>query len=691
MASLQAQAGNRAVAEVVQRAGGADLLTGRARSNSAPADLRGAAASRELAEQEEQRRRVGAVSVEAAAAGRRRPEVAAERRRRVGAVAAEAAAEGRRREEVTEAHRQVGAEAAAAGRRRPEAAAERRRRTAARMNAVAAEHQRAQEAARRRQGTGTEVEPAPPEPVVEPAPPEPVVAETEQVVAPAEQVVAEEAPVTEEAQVAAEEERAAAEEEREAAEEQRGQEEVEQRRRGLRRRLAAIRAKLGQVNEKVDQLLGTEAKADKSKKVLDTPDTMATRVNAPTEAGVRTQAKATSDTGDMQTTAVMGQVGSGINFVTDALGVINDLRTLNTARKSRHDTGPASHKARKDMKGKPLGVASSGSMVVGDLSSMANAAVKNSGNLNGVTALGELTGGATVAFSMIAVLREIPAVWKTYTKKSRLKALDLEAPDAAPKAAGMLQDVLDQLGRAQARLGAATAEQAQGNEPEIDEFAAAVASLNSRLQAEIVELRQYARHKQHTKLAKRVANLGGNSVRTAAGGLAIAAAAGAVTGPAAPAVAGVAAAFLLGNGLYKGARAGSNRYVEARHPDRWARPTLAQDENEAERTEGAGAAGAQGVRRRDAVAEFFKVTKSVKQGERHHMAQKLYALAAGPDVRVGRDVPEDIRRSARALLVVLKAGPDQHHQSEEEWTASLNDPTQQGAWEKEITNQLSSA
>ncbi|MGW2176431.1 hypothetical protein ACWEDZ_30820 [Streptomyces sp. NPDC005047] len=679
MASLQAQAGNRAVAEVVQRSGSADLLTGRPRSNSAPADLRGAAASRELAEQEEQRRRVGAVSAEAAAAGRRRPEAAAERRRRVGAVAAQAAAEGRRREEVTEAHRQVGAEAAAAGRRRPEAAAERRRRTAARMNAVAAVHGQAEEAARRRQGAVTEVEPAPPEPVV---------AETEQVVAPAEQVVAEEAPAAEEAQVVAEEERAAVEEERAAAEEQRSQEEVEQRRRGLRQRLAATGAKLGRVSEKINQLLGTEAKADKSKKVLDTPDTMATRVNAPTEAGVRTQAKATSDTGEMQTTAVMGQVGSGINFVTDALGVINDLRTLNTARKSRNDTGPASHKSRKDMKGKPLGVASSGSMVVGDLSSMANAAVKNSGNLNGVTALGEVTGGATVAFSMIAVLREIPAVWKTYQKKSRLKALDLEAPDAAPRAADMLQDVLDQLGRAQARLGEATAEQTPGTETEIADFAAQVARLNGQLQAEIVGLRQYARHKQHTKLAKRVANLGGNSVRTAAGGLAIAAAAGAVSGPAAPAVAGVAAAFLLGNALYKGARAGSNRYVEARHPDRWARPTLAQDENEAERTEGAGTAG---VRRRDAVAEFFKVTKSVKQGERHHMAQKLYALAAGPEVRVGRDVPEEIRRSARALLVVLKAGPDQHHQSEEEWTASLNDPAQQGAWEKEITNQLSSA
>ncbi|MGW8871366.1 hypothetical protein ACWGN8_37720, partial [Streptomyces sp. NPDC055768] len=561
----------------------------------------------------------------------------------------------------------------------PEAAAERRRRTAARMNAVAAVHGQAEEAARRRQGAVTEVEPAPPEPVV---------AETEPVVAPAEQVVAEEAPAAEEAQVVAEEERAAVEEERAAAEEQRSQEEVEQRRRGLRQRLAATGAKLGRVSEKINQLLGTEAKADKSKKVLDTPDTMATRVNAPTEAGVRTQAKATSDTGEMQTTAVMGQVGSGINFVTDALGVINDLRTLNTARKSRNDTGPASHKSRKDMKGKPLGVASSGSMVVGDLSSMANAAVKNSGNLNGVTALGEVTGGATVAFSMIAVLREIPAVWKTYQKKSRLKALDLEAPDAAPRAADMLQDVLDQLGRAQARLGEATAEQTPGTETEIADFAAQVARLNGQLQAEIVGLRQYARHKQHTKLAKRVANLGGNSVRTAAGGLAIAAAAGAVSGPAAPAVAGVAAAFLLGNALYKGARAGSNRYVEARHPDRWARPTLAQDENEAERTEGAGTAG---VRRRDAVAEFFKVTKSVKQGERHHMAQKLYALAAGPEVRVGRDVPEEIRRSARALLVVLKAGPDQHHQSEEEWTASLNDPAQQGAWEKEITNQLSSA
>ncbi|MFA3876662.1 hypothetical protein ABS735_23710 [Streptomyces sp. MMCC 100] len=475
--------------------------------------------------------------------------------------------------------------------------------------------------------------------------------------------------------------------------------EEERRGKGLRQRLAAARAKIRRANDAIDRALGTSAKADKAKKVLDTPDTMATRVNMPMESGLRTHANTTSDDGLLANTAIMGQVGSGINAVTDALGVLNDLRTLNTARKSGDDTGPASHKPRKDKRGKPLGAASGSAMVTGDVSSAVNAGVKNAGNLAGVPALGELSGGATIVFSMIAVLREIPVVWKTFTKKSDIKAVDLEAPDGVERAEAMLQDVLDQMGRARAGLAQAQAQQAQAAgpsnaagaaadvSPDVLAFTQEVDRLHGQLLAELVRLREYARHKQHTKLAKRITNLGGNSVRTAAGSLAIAAAAGAVSGPAAPAVAGVAAAFLLGNALYKGARAGSNRYVEARHPDRWARPTLAQDENEATRS---GTPAAEGVGRGDAVAEFFKVTKSVKQGERHYMAQELYALAAGPDVRVGRDVPDDIRDSARALLKVLKASPDKHGLTEQQWADSLNDPAQQSAWEKEITNQLSS-
>ncbi|WP_217146375.1 hypothetical protein [Streptomyces sp. AC627_RSS907] len=468
----------------------------------------------------------------------------------------------------------------------------------------------------------------------------------------------------------------------------------EQRQRGAMRRLFGTGEKLKQVNAKIEQLFGT-SKADKSKKVIDVPDTMATRLNAPAEGGVRLHGQATSNADQVQATAVQGQVGTGINIVTDSLGLFNDLRTLRAGYKDRKAVGPESHKSRKDVKGKTLGAAQNSGMVVGDAAGMANAAVRNAGRLDGVPALGEVAGGATVFYSALIAVREAAAVWRTYDKDRELKKVVQEAPDEVRRNEARLQDVLDGLGKAQTGLDRVRALPPRrllglgaARDEDIARFGQEVAVLTQQLEAYLAGIGRYARHKQHTKLAKRITNLGGNSVRTAGGGLAIAAAAGAVSGPAAPAVAGVAAAFLLGNALYKGARAGSNRYVAARHPDRWARPTLAEGETGTDRP-GASAAG--GARRRDAVAEFFKVTKSVPQGERQFMAQELYALAAGPDVRVGRDVPADVRASARALLLVLKAGPDRHGRSQKEWEDSLNDPGQQAAWEKEIANQLSSA
>ncbi|MGC9495063.1 hypothetical protein [Streptomyces sp. WG7] len=458
------------------------------------------------------------------------------------------------------------------------------------------------------------------------------------------------------------------------------------------RSLFGARDKLKEATGKLTQILGT-SKADKSKKVLDVPDTMATRINGPTEGGVRSHGLATSNAGQVQDTAIQGQVGSGINLVTDSLGLFNDLRALAAGFKGRNGTGPESHKPRKDVNGKPLGAAQNTAMVVGDVGSVGNAAARNAGQLGGVTALAEMTGGATVVFSVLIATRDAAAIWKTYHKDRALKGMVQEAPGEAPEAAGRLQEVLDRLGQAQEGLDRVKAlpprrllHLAAAREEDMAKFARQVNGFTNQLHAHLAEVGRYARHKQHTKVGKRIANLGGNSVRTAGGGLAIAAAAGAVSGPAAPAVAGVAAAFLLGNAVYKGSRAGSNRYEEARHPDRWARPTLAQGETRMPETP-----SADGAPRGDALKEFFKVTKSVKQGKRHFMAQQLYALAAGPDVPVGKSVPAEIRTPARALLVVLKAGPVQHRLSQQEWEESLNKPELQSAWEKEITNQLSSA
>ncbi|MFS8200374.1 hypothetical protein ACLVWQ_17010 [Streptomyces sp. CWNU-52B] len=737
---------------------------GRRREEAAEARRR-----REEAEAAEQRRRVASVSADAAAAGGRRPGVLAERRRQVGAVAADAATEGRRREVARTRRRAVAVDAAAEGRRREEAAAAARRRREE-TEAAAREQSEREAAAAAAAVREPEQEQEQPERVgvvaaavrEQPEPEEAVVAVREQperdevaaveaqpepagVVAPAvqeqeqperEEVVAavQEQPERQEAAAAERRRREAAEaEERRQraeeaeAEEQRQQEAAtaaaaaaqtqsqpaEKQRRSALRRLAGARAKLKKVTGKIRQILATPSKADKTKKVLDQPDTVANRINAPTEGGVRVQAQATGDTGQVQATAIVTQVDTGINAVTDVLGVVNDLRALKTAFKSRNDTGPASHKPSKDRKGKPLGVAQGVGMVGGDATGAANAGIRNAGELGGMAALGEATGAFSIFYSTVIAARDSAVVWKTYKKNSEIKKMALGGAGATPGSAGQLQDVHDQLGQVQQQTARAGAAQGQGGGgagiaaeagTEIAAVGASVHDVDQLLRAELAEIIQYARHKQHTKMGKRIASLGGNTVRTAGGSLAIAAAVGAISGPAAPAVAGVAAALLLSGALYKGARAGSNRYVAARHPDRWARPTPAQVESRTDRPETAATSDSDSdsssvtsvatpepAARRDAVKEFFKVTKSVQQGERHFMAQKLYALAAGEDVSASRNPSVAVRASAYELLRILNCGPSHHKQSPEEWVASLNDPTQQSAWEKEIANQLSSA
>ncbi|MEW2566742.1 hypothetical protein [Streptomyces sp. NPDC047070] len=528
----------------------------------------------------------------------------------------------------------------------------------------------------------------------------------------------------EEEAAAAEEQRRREEEEAAAAEERRRQEaaaaeavaaqgedqpdrsepetvqpETKQHRRGLRR-LARAGGKLKKVAGRIGQLFST-SKTDKAKKILDQPDTVANRFNAPTEGGVRTHGQSTGDTSQVQATAIVTQVDTAINAVTDVLGVVNDARALNAARKGRKGVGPESHKPRKDMRGKPLGLAQNVGMVGGDATGMANAAVRNAGQLGGVAALGEATGAFSMFYSTVIAARDSTVIWKTYNKNRALKGLAEGPSGETPVNEGRLQDVHDRLGEVQQQTARAASREQEGDGSDVvaaevgtaaTQLGAGVLELNQQLHAELAQIIQYARHKQHTKMGKRIASLGGNTVRTAGGGLAIAAAAGAIAGPAAPAVAGTAAALLVSGALYKGARAGSNRYVAARHPDRWARPTPAQAEAATDGPEAAASVSTpEPATRGDALKEFFKVTKSVQQGERHYMAQKLYALAAGPDVPASSNTPDDVRESARALLGVLKAGPTQHKQSPEEWAASLNDPAQQTAWEKEITNQLSSA
>lgn len=117
------------------------------------------------------------------------------------------------------------------------------------------------------------------------------------------------------------------------------------------------------------------------------------------------------------------------------------------------------------------------------------------------------------------------------------------------------------------------------------------------------------------------------------------------------------------------------RYEGARHPERWA-----ADDTPAEPAS-----------REDALKEALKFWKKVQNGERQAMARKLYGLAAGADINGSGDTAADMRDSARALLIALKAGPANHRLTPDEWAGFLNDPAKSAAWVKEIAEQLSSA
>ncbi|SEG90657.1 hypothetical protein SAMN05216223_12248 [Actinacidiphila yanglinensis] len=190
----------------------------------------------------------------------------------------------------------------------------------------------------------------------------------------------------------------------------------------------------------------------------------------------------------------------------------------------------------------------------------------------------------------------------------------------------------------------------------------------------------YALAKQRNKMGKQALTAVGESAKAAGGVVtaiaATAGGAGLASNPVGWGLAAGAAGLIFGVAAYKGTRAGMKRYEGARHPDRWA----AQ-----------GGTAAEPASREDALKEALKFWKKVANGERQAMARRIYALAAGPDVSGSGNTSAEMRESARALLVALKAGPANQRLTPEAWANSLNDPAKTAAWVKEIAEQLSSA
>ncbi|MEU4984628.1 hypothetical protein [Streptomyces sp. NPDC021969] len=433
--------------------------------------------------------------------------------------------------------------------------------------------------------------------------------------------------------------------------------------------------------------------ATKAKSWIDVPDLAALRLSAPYSGTQRSEATRLGATGTVHDTAVQQLVENPINLASDATGTFNDLAALKDSFAKRKESGPASHGHRKNVNTKPLAATTNALMTANDVVKITDNSMRIANDVAGVAELGAAGGGLNIGFSALTAGREFKVLKDTHAQREQLKE---HFKGEVAKRDRKLQEVLDALGAANTRLAQESIRLAAA-EPgaeaaalqAVEDERTRIDGLRQELMGHLAAGRDYAVKKKKRKLRHRATNLTGNLARTAAGGVAVAAAAGAVSGGIGAGVVGGTTALALGGyAAEKGLRKGNKRYNSVRDHKKHARTTLAQAGAPAPKTprldeDGRG-------RRSDAWKEAVMVTHPIEQGKRQLNAQEIYAQAAGPAVPVGENVPEDVRRKARAFLKSLKCGPKEHNQKEEQWLDSLNDPDLQTEWEEAIAKALSS-
>ncbi|CAL9559975.1 hypothetical protein SUDANB145_04599 [Streptomyces sp. enrichment culture] len=189
---------------------------------------------------------------------------------------------------------------------------------------------------------------------------------------------------------------------------------------------------------------------------------------------------------------------------------------------------------------------------------------------------------------------------------------------------------------------------------------------------------KYARKKTGYRIAKESVSGVGETTKAAAGAVGVAVAAGALAStPVGWGLAAGGGGLLLLLAGYKGVKAARGRYNEKRHPELYGE----LDEN------GQFPAA---TSEKEAWKHALAFWRKVEKGERQAKARDIYRLAAGPGVPGSAGTDAQTRADARALLKVLKCGPDDHKLSEDEWEKSLNNPDKKADWIKEIAEQLAS-
>ncbi|MER6323874.1 hypothetical protein [Streptomyces coelicoflavus] len=464
--------------------------------------------------------------------------------------------------------------------------------------------------------------------------------------------------------------------------------------------------------KKSDRLKEIAENADQGKRILDPADALGKGVQAPTAAGLGQQATAeaaaaakpdataTEAAGasaasalkhDAAATGVSGaSLSAGAELLALGAAVADSLRNLKTALSKK--TGAGYHNARRKAKVK----AGDAGMSLASTGANAGAIAKEAIKVQGVASTAASAEASGVLSGVAGVAKSIRALGKVGGAVRKHRALG-KLPDAETAHAGLLarlkapvdaaeqraKAAYDQVSRLQQELG-----QGPAREGLREDFDAAARTYEDAARHEAdVKLtylralgdartvdgtKKFARKKQASKAVKEGMGGGLGEGLKGAGGIATVAivATGALaSNPAGWIVAAVGAGLVVLTAGYKGARSGYGRFQEAHHPERYT--PHGEPVPEAQPTW-------------ESLKHAMKVWKKVSKYKRQLAAHKLYAMLSSPDTE-----PE-LRRSAMDLLVVLKAGPDDHGVDRATWEASLMDPAGKADWIKEITDQLSS-
>ncbi|WP_435127041.1 hypothetical protein [Actinacidiphila sp. bgisy144] len=435
---------------------------------------------------------------------------------------------------------------------------------------------------------------------------------------------------------------------------------------------------------------------DKLKKNFEFLDTFVKNVQVPANAGFSQHAAATVDDGLKHNAASSGGAAGAESMVAEGIGAALNGLEASKARQDlkKHRTGAAHHGAAKKFRSK------ASEAVINAASSAANAlsSAKELTKAEHALHAASVAEAGGIGSGVMGAVKGARAARRTGLTARKYRALKkIEKPARTP------DEALAQLSQAKQNAEWAAAEayvalDAQwdvGGDDLADRLGDAIdtawgAMGDARDAARDYQRAQdvntmddvlsYAKGKQRHKFGKQALTAVGESTK-AAGGIVTAVAAtaggaGLASNPVGWGLAAGAAGLILGVTAYKAGRAGKKRYDGARHPERWAEE---------------GARTAAPASREDALKEALKFWKKVTGGERQAMARKIYALAAGPQIRGSGDTAPEMRASARSLLVALKAGPADQKLDPDAWAQTLDDPAKTAAWIKEIGEQLSSA